>query len=85
MDIKEIIENKIDDMGLSRAKVCERMGMAPQNWSKKMRDAKWSSIVKACDAIGMRPAELFAPKEQTTGFVECPKCHAVWKIKVEEE
>jgi len=85
---KEIIERYIDANGISRAEVMTRMGKQPQAWSKLVQDAKWPVAVAVCDAIGFdlerALSELLNGKPETTGFIECPNCHTVWKIKVEE-
>lgn len=84
MDIKEIIENKMAEMGVSRAEACRRMDMAPQGWAKKMTDPKWSTIESVCEALNIKPIELFQPKEETSSLIECPHCHKVIKLKAEE-
>jgi hypothetical protein len=54
MDIKELIENKMDDMRISRAEVCRRLKIAPQGWAKKLTDPKWSTIEDVCEPYLMQ-------------------------------
>lgn len=84
MDIKELIENKMDDMRISRAEVCRRLKIAPQGWAKKLTDPKWSTIESVCEALNIKPIELFQPKEETSSLIECPHCHKVIKLKAEK-
>lgn len=88
MDIKKTIENKMDDMRISRAEVCRRMKIAPQGWAKKLTDPKWSTIEDVCQAIGITPAELLADSDaHATGTIICPYCgqgFMVAAIKTEE-
>ena len=89
MDIKEIIEEYIDREGISRAELCQRMGKQPQQWSSLAHDAKWPVACAILSALGFdleaALRALLYDKASGTGFMECPKCHAVWKLKVEEE
>ena len=87
-DIKQIIENRMSEMGISRAKVCEELGWHPQGWSRKVDDAKWSTVVDVCRALGITPADLFTAKEpKPSGTVVCPYCgqgFMVAAVKTEE-
>lgn len=75
MDIKKTIENKMEDMRISRAEVCRRMKIAPQGWAKKLTDPKWSTIEDVCEAIGITPADLFADAAgHPAGTIICPYC-----------
>ena len=89
MDIKEIIEEYIDREGISRAELCRRLGKTPQQWSKLAHNAKWPVVCAILSALGFdleaTVRAMLCGKNEASGFIECPKCHAAFKVKVEEE
>lgn len=89
MDIKEIIEEYIEREGISRAELCQRMGKQPQQWSSLAHNAKWPVACAMLSALGFdleaALRTLLCGKNESTGFMECPKCHTAFKVKVEEE
>ena len=78
----------MDANGVTRSEVMSRIGRQPQAWSKLAHDAKWTVACEIFRALGFdlerTVSELLNGKPETTGFVECPKCHTVIKLKAEE-
>lgn len=88
-NIKDILEDYIDANGITRAEIMAKTGRSPQAWSKLANDAKWSTLCEIMSAMGFdlgkAVSDMLYGKVKTTGFIECPNCHTVWKIKVEED
>lgn len=85
-DIKKLIEETMEEMGVSKAEVCRRIGIKPQGWARKMTDPKWSTVEAVCDALDIYSCELFVnTQKETTGFVECPHCHKAIILKAKEQ
>lgn len=94
MDIRTIIERKIEQAGLTKKEVAERMGIIPNNINAMIASPSWPTIEKLYQALGISPSELVsdpdAPRLYTitpeTGLFVCPKCGTQLKVtSVDEE
>ena len=91
MDIKDILEAKIKDAGLSKKTVAERMGIASQNLNSMITAPSWPTLERLALALGTTIPQLIS--ESTTLMsntvpcqtITCPKCGEKIPISVQIE
>lgn len=86
MDIKDIIEDKINRHGLSKKVVAERMGIAPQNLNGMITSPSWPTLERLAAALEMTIPELISEQEKEeppTPKLICPYCGKEIAIKIE--
>lgn len=77
MEIREIIESKIKDAGLTKKEVAERMGIIPNNINVMLNKPSWPTLKRLADAIGITVSMLVSGDEenQEKPYIVCPYCH----------
>lgn len=70
--------------GISKAKVCSKLGWHPQTWSSKMADPKWSYVMAVCHVFGVSLVSLIGTPQETTTYIDCPYCGKPMQIKAKE-
>ena len=88
MDIKERIEQVLNQRGMQKTTLAQRMGKQKQALNSLMTDAKWSTIEQIADAIGISTQELLFARDYdkpTSGNFTCPKCGAGIRLKIEAD
>lgn len=63
MDIRTIIEKKIEQAGLTKKEVADRMGIIPSNINAMIASPSWPTLEKLSQALGISIAELVADAE----------------------
>ena len=87
MDIKERIEQVIEQRGLTKKEVAERMGKVKQAFNSLVTDPKWSVIEEVAKAIGISTDELLFSHDYdkpTDGTFICPHCGKGVRISIEK-
>ena len=87
MDIKERIEQVIDQRGLTKKEVAERMGKFKQAFNYVVTDPKWSVIEEVAKAIGISTEEMLFSHDYdkpTDGTFICPHCGKGVRISIEK-
>lgn len=77
MDIKDIIEEKINRNGLTKKVVAERMGIASQNLNSMITSPSWPTLERLAAALEMPIPQLISEQgdqEPITPTIVCPHC-----------
>ena len=84
MNIKELIEKKMKEQGLTKKSFALAMDVQPQNLNKMLESPSFPSLEKIAKTLDLSLGELFADntKEQQPQIV-CPYCGKPIKINVE--
>ena len=90
MDIKTIIENKINAAGLTKKEVAERMGIIPNNINAMIASPSWPTLEKLSNALGVPVSELVSdapqpePLQENEAVFTIPKGVGKVTIRVEQ-
>lgn len=90
MEIRDIIEKKIREAGITKSEVASRMGIASQNLNSMMSTPTWQTLKRIASALGLSVSELVRDEteeqsndELGTTYINCPHCGKEIRIKAE--
>ena len=79
MNIKELIEKRIEESGLTKKSFAERMGISPANLNSVIKSPSFPTLEKVAKALDMGLSKLFdegETSEETAhgSSLVCPHC-----------
>ena len=88
MDIKNLIEKRIEEKGFNKKSFAEEMGISPTNLNSMIKSPSYPTLVKVAKVLDMTLSELLDESEpsettaQAPSFV-CPHCGKEIKVTLE--
>lgn len=79
MNVKELIEKRIEESGLTKKSFAERMGISPANLNSMIKSPSFPTLEKVATALDMSLSQLFDEGETSKETVHgsslvCPHC-----------
>ena len=88
MNVKELIEKRIEESGLTKKSFAEKMGISPANLNSMIKSPSFPTLEKVATALDMSLSQLFdegeTSKETAHGSsLVCPHCGKDIKVTLE--
>lgn len=88
MEIKNLIEKRIEDKGFTKKSFAQEMGISPTNLNSMITSPSYPTLVKVAKVLNMTLSELLdesEPSEATaqTPKLVCPHCGKEIKVTLE--
>ena len=88
MDIKNLIEKRIEEKGFTKKSSAEEMGISPTNLNSMIKSPSYPTLVKVAKVLNMTLSELLDESEpsETTAqapALVCPHCGKEIKVTLE--
>ena len=79
MNVKELIEKRIEESGLTKKSFAERMGISPANLNSMIKSPSFPTLEKVAMALDMSLSQLFDEGETSEDTAHgsslvCPHC-----------
>lgn len=93
LPIRDIIERRIADAGMTKKAFAEKMGRTSGSLNTLITSPSWPTLEKIASVLGISVSELVrdGQKGQDSGErpnvpeITCPRCGAVIRLKVDDD
>lgn len=88
MDIKDLIEKRIEDKGFTKKSFAQEMGISPTNLNSMIKSPSYPTLVKVAKVLNMTLSELLDESEPSEATAQapslvCPHCGKEIKVTLE--
>lgn len=86
MEIKNLIEKRIEDKGFTKKSFAQEMGISPTNLNSMITSPSYPTLVKVAKVLNMTLSELLDESEpseataQASALFVCPHCGKEIKV-----
>ena len=91
MNIKELIEKRIEESGLTKKSFAEKMGISPANLNSMIKSPSFPTLEKVATALNMSLSQLFDEEKEDDRAISgsimiCPHCgeRIMYTVKAEK-